>query len=85
MAKLDARPSIICECNLLLSENEMRFLDALVGYGWEAFHKTFKEKLGTAYIQGHEKAAKDFFESVRLQIPNILGQIDRAREAFERS
>lgn len=84
MAKLEARPSISCECTLRLSEAEMQFLDALVGYGWEAFDKTFKAHLGTHYIQGHEKAGKELFEYIREQIPSILNQLKCARAAFNK-
>lgn len=65
------------EMELLISECSARALDALVGYGDDAFIKHFKENLGTAYIRDHEKGLKEFFGQVRSQ---VLPQIHRVNE-----
>lgn len=63
-----------------LSEVEVRALDALVGYGDDAFLKVFKEKLGSVYIRDHEKGLRSFFTSVREQVLPALRDIDQARK-----
>jgi hypothetical protein len=82
MAKLEQRPTVTCECSLRLTEGEMRFLDALVGYGWKSFIEVFEGKLGKAYIEAHKASGEEFFAAVRSQIPAILRRADAARAAF---
>lgn len=64
---------------LTISEREIRALDALVGYGDDAFLKAFKEKLGAAYIRSHEDGLRSFFTTVREQVLPALHDIDQAR------
>jgi hypothetical protein len=40
-------------------------LDALAGYGAEAFLKHFYEKLGKSYMEPHEKGLRSLFQSIR--------------------
>jgi hypothetical protein len=83
MAKIEQRPKIECECTIRLTEPEMRALDAIVGYGWEGFIKTFKQHMGQSYIRDHEAGGKLLFESVRQCIPGILRRADDARAVFQ--
>lgn len=64
---------------ITLNETEIRALDALVGYGDDAFLKHFKEKLGEAYIRKHEAGLKSFFGAVRRDVLPALSDIDQAR------
>lgn len=82
MAKIEQRPTVQCECTIRLTEPEMRALDAIVGYGWDSFIKTFKQHMGQSYIRDHEAGGKLLFESVRENIPSILHRIDDARKVF---
>ncbi len=80
MATWTTKPRVSFEVNVCLNEDEARALDALVGYGDDAFIKVFYEKLGTAYMQQHEKGLRSLFESVRLFMPQQLCVIDQARK-----
>jgi hypothetical protein len=62
-----------------LSEVEMRALDALTGYGDDAFIKVFKTQLGAHYMRDHEAGLRSFFATVRREVLPALGDIDRAR------
>lgn len=68
---------------ITLNETEVRALDALVGYGDDAFLKVFKEKLGTAYIRDHEAGLRSFFKAVRNDALPALSAIDRARRDLD--
>jgi len=81
--KIQGRPAIDLDIIIRLNEQEARFLDALVGYGWEGFIKVFREKLGKAYIEPYEKAGKELFETIRNELPSILHDIDKARSTFQ--
>ena len=80
MARLNGKVILDVSINLIISEKEARALDALVGYGDDAFIKVFYEKLGQAYMLKHEDGLREFLTSVRQLMPNILKQIDDVRE-----
>jgi hypothetical protein len=82
MAKIEQRPKVECDCVIRLTEGEMRFLDALVGYGWDSFIKVFREKLGVSYIRDYEADGKALFEHIRGDFPSILRRANDAREVF---
>jgi hypothetical protein len=65
-----------------LTESECRALDALVGYGDDAFLDVFKKSLGEHYIRDHEAGLRSFFSTVRKEVLPGLRQIDQLREAI---
>ncbi|RWO22854.1 hypothetical protein [Mesorhizobium sp.] len=64
---------------ITLNETEVRALDALVGYGDDAFLKVFKEKLGAAYIRDYEAGLRSFFRAVGRDVLPALREIEDAR------
>jgi hypothetical protein len=82
MAQIDARPTIQLLVSFRLDEEEARALDALVGYGDDAFIKAFQEKLGEHYMRDHEQGLRRFFQTTRQLLPGILNSADAARKAF---
>jgi hypothetical protein len=83
MAKLSQRATVQVEVAFTVDEAEARALDALVGYGDDAFIQAFYEKLGKAYMRDHEKGLRSFFKSVRELMPPILSRATSAREVFQ--
>ncbi|MCA8226165.1 hypothetical protein [Burkholderia vietnamiensis] len=83
MAKITGRATLDMRADFTLDEEEMRALDALVGYGADAFLKVFYANLGRAYMEPHEKGLRRLFDSVSQEIKPILGRAKAAREAFE--
>lgn len=67
--------TVSCE----LTENELRALDALVGYGFKSFMDVFKEKLGKAYIGPFERDLQELFAKIESLRPEIH-IIDEARK-----
>ena len=82
MAKIIERPRIELQVLLALTEEECRALDALVGYGDDAFIKAFYELLGKAYMEKHEAGLRLLFKSIREQMPCALAKVDDARKVF---
>lgn len=80
--KIEQRPKVDCEIVFSVNEAEARALDALVGYGDDAFIKAFKDNLGSSYLENHEAGLRQFFKDVRGNVPPILSKLDRARKAF---
>lgn len=80
MAVIVSNPEIKVSCTFTVSEQEMRALDALAGYGDEAFIKTFYEKMGTAYLKPHEQGLREFLKSIRSVVAPSINQIDNVRK-----
>lgn len=70
--------TICIECD----EEEARALDALVGYGDDAFIKAFYDSLGKAYMEEYEQGLRRLFKSLREILPGWLSRSNAARTAF---
>lgn len=80
MAHWTTNPKVSFEVNVRLNEDEARALDALAGYGDDAFIHAFYERLGKAYMESHEAGLRSLLQSVRLFMPPQLKAIDEARK-----
>ncbi len=72
------------EATISLSENELRALEALAGYGTDKFLEVFYENMGKHYLTPHEAGLRSLFESVRGDGRSLLHRIDAAREAVKK-
>lgn len=61
MATITQKPQVTLELHFKIDEAEALALDALVGYGDDAFIKAFKEKLGAALYRATRGWAEAFF------------------------
>ena len=82
MAKIEGIPTVMLAIRLVITEQEARALDAMAGYGDDAFIKIFYEHLGKSYMQKHEDGLRLFLKSIRELMPLQLWRTDKAREAF---
>lgn len=80
MTKVNNTVNIQFSTTITLTEMEIRALDALVGYGDEAFIRAFKENLGSYYIENYTDGLVSFFNAVRGQVLPAMRQIDGIRE-----
>lgn len=74
--RVGTRLSVNFDAVLHLTEPEIRAMDAMVGYGIDAFLQVFYEKLGKAYMRDHEGGLRTFFESIEKQIRPELHRMD---------
>ena len=81
--KLYNEVTVHYQCTLRLTEDEMRALDALTGYGFQPFVKKFYEKLGRHYLGPYEKGLQQFFDKVRTEGVRQLKVIDSARKMLK--
>ncbi|MNQ94366.1 hypothetical protein D3C85_1098820 [compost metagenome] len=84
MAQIIEQPTVTVSAKFTVTEGELRALDALVGYGDEAFIKMFYDKLGKSYLQPYEKDLREFLKSIRAIATPILSRADTARKAFNK-
>lgn len=81
MAQLEGRAELRALIVIVLSEAEAGALDALAGYGTDAFLEVFYEKLGKAYLKPYESGLRSLFDSVRNGPCSVRGILDSARDA----
>lgn len=84
MAKLTQQPTVMVEATFTVNEVELRALDALAGYGDDAFIKMFYKELGQHYMKPYEAGLREFLQTVRNFAPSIIRRTDDARKAFEK-
>ncbi len=82
MAKVTEQPNVELKLTFTINEGEARALDALAGYGDDAFIKHFYDKLGKAYMESHEKGLREFLKTCREFLPSSLSRLDNARKGF---
>lgn len=83
--KIEIKPTAIVEFKVVieLTENEARAWDAIVGYGWEAFEKIFKEHLGKHYMQPYTADAKRMFETTSRDMGYQFHAIEEVRKTMK--
>ena len=84
MAEIEERSVVKVDAKFTVSEGEMRALEALAGYGDDAFIEMFYKTLGKTYLQPHEKHLREFLKSIRSIATPILSRTDAARKAFNK-
>ena len=65
-----------------LDEQQLGALDALAGYGDEAFLNVFYAQLGRAYLQPYEKGLRSLFATIRTTVPKALSDVRLARKTL---
>lgn len=80
--KTEVNTRILFHVKCELEENELRALDALVGYGFESFVKCFYEHMGKAYLEPYEKDLKALFDKVQSLRPEIA-KIEEMRKSLK--
>lgn len=76
------RFNITTRINIDLDEEEARALEALAGYGTDAFLKVFYEHLGKHYMQPYEAGLKRIFDVFQGDLKSQLNKIDQAKNIF---
>lgn len=82
MSRITQRPSINLDVSIKLTESEVRALDALAGYGADAFLTEFYQKMGRHYMEPHEAGLRSLFDTIRSELPPIMRRLDAAKQAF---
>lgn len=84
MAKLQAfQPTVTVTATLTLDHAEIAALDALAGYGTDAFLKVFYDKLGEAYLRPHEAGLRSLFDTIRHDATSALAAVRDAEQMLK--
>lgn len=76
---IDGRPNVKLSVTLELTETEARALEALGGYGEDAFIEHFYEHLGKTYMADHVTALRSFLSGTK-KLKALLDRTDEARK-----
>lgn len=82
MTRLMQVPVIEVGATIKLTEAELRALEALAGYGDDAFLNIFFKHMGEAYLRPHTAGIKSLFAVIRHDLNPILARADAAKTAF---
>lgn len=82
MAKITKQATVTVEATFTVNEQELRALNALAGYGDDAFIKMFYKELGKSYMEPYEAGLREFLQTVRAFAPSIIRRTNDARQAF---
>lgn len=83
MSEIKSKASITGQVVLILSEEEARALDAIVGYGPKLFVEWFYKTHGKHYLKPHENGMVSLFDTCRQELPRHLKKFDDARSVFK--
>jgi len=79
---IEIKTNVEITASLTLNEGQLRALDALAGYGDEAFLKAFYIKLGKSYMQPFERDLRELFAAIRAEVPSALAGIEECRKSL---
>lgn len=85
MAKAVSKPTLSVSMTFEVNEIEARALDALAGYGDDAFIKAFYDHLGKTYMENHEDGLRSFLASIRSTVAPAIRDVDSARQFLEKT
>ena len=83
-AKVEIKTSVSIETTVVLTEIEVRALDALVGYGIDSFLANFYKNMGKHYMKPNEEGIRQVFKTVEEKIRPHLARINRIRKELDK-
>jgi len=84
MSKIKVIPKVTITATVEFTENELNALDAMVGYGDDAFLKAFYVKLGKHYMKPFESDLRALFAKIRTDALPALREIREIRKQIEK-
>lgn len=83
MAEIKSNVILDTKITFTLNEQEARALNAIAGYGANAFINVFYEKMGKHYLQPYEAGLRSLFEMATQILPQHYENVDKARELLK--
>ena len=82
MTRVTNSLSVEFTTTITLTEMEIHALEALVGYGADAFLELFKKTCGVSYIRGAEDGIKTLFHTIARDVAPVHKEIQEAKKAL---
>lgn len=83
MSKIKVKPEVTITATIEFTENELNALDAMVGYGDDAFFKAFYIRIGKHYMKPFERDLRALFAKIRSDAIPALHEIREIRKQLE--
>jgi len=83
MAEFKTKTILEAQATITFNEVELRALEAMTGYGADAFLGVFYEKLGKRYMQPYEAGLRSLFETINPPVKTAIRQVDEARACLK--
>lgn len=83
MADFKTTTIVRAQATIIFNEIELRALEAMTGYGIDAFLKVFYAKFGKAYMTPHEEGLRSLFKTINPPVDKALNNVDKAREILK--
>lgn len=80
MSEFIPKPVVSFTAQITLTEDELRALDGIFGYGPDAFLKAFYEKMGRAYVQPFEAGVRSLHKTIREQTSPQIATLNECRK-----
>lgn len=80
--KIEGQPKLELEVTIRINESEARALEALAGYGADAFVKGFYSILGETYMKPHEGGLRSLLKTIREEMPTVLTRMTDVRDVW---
>ena len=77
-----AKANVAFTINFELTVKEAKALEAIAGYGVDAFLEIFYPKLGKHYLQANEADFRALLVKIQSSLPNEIAKIDKATAAI---
>lgn len=82
-SRVNIKTKVEITATLELDEGQLKALNAMVGYGDNAFLKAFYVKLGKAYMQPFERDLRSLFANIRQNVPHALREIEKVKHQLK--
>lgn len=83
--QVNVMTSVEITATVTLTEGHLRALDALIGYGDDAFLRAFYVKLGRHYMKPFERDLRDLFGHLRGTVPQSLREVEEIRTRLSKA
>lgn len=81
--QFDLKIDLNITATVALTEGQLAALEAMAGYGADAFLKAFYVKLGRHYMKPFERDLRDLFDAVGGQVAPALRRVRETRKKLE--
>lgn len=82
MSEIKITTEVNITATLTLTEGQLRALDALAGYGDDAFLRVFYANLGEHCMKPFEQDLRNLFDMIRDEVPCALAGVKESRESL---
>lgn len=80
MADIKITTKVEITATIEFTENQLAALDAMAGYGADAFLKAFYVKLGKHYMKPFERDLRELFQKIESDVSPALRKTREARK-----